>query len=166
MNKMKDIKIEKVVLSIGGTAEDLEKGVKLLKMITGSKPAKMKSTKRIPSLGVRPKLEIGAVVTLRKDVEQVLKRMLMAIDNRLKKKQVSENTFSFGIKEYIEIPNMEYQRDIGMIGLDVTVVFVRAGRRVKLKKIKRGKIPRRQIISKEEIIKFMEEKFGTEFTGK
>lgn len=167
MNPMqKRIKIEKVVLSIGGTGENLEKGVKLLEMLTGQKPAKMKSKKRIPSLGVRPKLEIGAVVTIRKNPEQVLKRMLMAIDNKLRKKQISENTFSFGIEEYIEIPNTEYQRDIGMIGLDVTVVFTRAGRRVKLKKIKKGRIPRRQIITKEEIIKFMEEKFGTEFIRK
>jgi len=163
MNPMQKIKIEKVVLSIGGTGENLEKGVKLLEMLIKQKPAKMKSKKRIPSLGVRPKLEIGAVVTIRKNPEQVLKRMLMAIDNKLKKKQISENTFSFGIEEYIEIPDTEYQRDIGMIGLDVTVVFTRAGRRVKLKKIKRGKIPKRQIITKEEIIKFMEDNFQTEF---
>ena len=26
-------------------------------------------------------------------------------------------------KKYIEIPGAEYQRDIGIIGLDVTVVF-------------------------------------------
>jgi len=163
MNPMQRIKIEKVVLSIGGVAEELEKGVKLLEILAKQKPAKMKSKKRIPSLGVRPKLEIGAVVTIRKDVEKVLKRMLMAIENRLKKKQISENTFSFGIAEYIEIPEMEYHRDIGMIGLDVTVVFKRAGRRVRLKKIKRGRIPKRQVISKEEIIKFMEENFGTKF---
>ena len=30
MNKMREIKIEKVVLSVGGTAEELEKGIKLL----------------------------------------------------------------------------------------------------------------------------------------
>lgn len=162
-NPMQEIKIEKVVLGIGGTADNLAKGVKLLELISNQKPAKMKSKKRIPSLGVRPKLEVGTVVTIRKNGEEFLKRMLMAIDNKLKKKQISENTFSFGIKEYIEIPGMEYQRDIGMIGLDVTVAFIRAGKRVKLKKMKKGKIPKRQVISKEEIIKFMEEKFGTEF---
>jgi len=163
MNPMQRIKIEKVVLSVGGVAEELAKGVKLLEILAKQKPAKMKSKKRIPSLGVRPKLEIGTVVTIRKDVKKVLKRMLMAIENRLKKKQISENTFSFGIEEYIEIPDMEYHRDIGMIGLDVTVVFKRAGRRIRLKKIKRGRIPKRQVISKEEIIKFMEENFGTKF---
>ena len=162
-NKMREIKIEKVVLSIGGAGEDLEKGVKLLKILTGQKPAKMKTNKRIPTLNVRPKLEVGAVVTIRKGMDEFLKRMLEAIDNKLRKKQISENNFSFGIEEYIEISGMEYQRDIGIIGFDVTVVFKRTGRRVKLRKIKRGRIPKRQAISKQEIIKFMEEKFGTEF---
>ncbi|MBU2104878.1 MAG: 50S ribosomal protein L5, partial [Nanoarchaeota archaeon] len=66
-NLMRQIKIEKVVLSVGGTGDELEKGVKLLEFLTGRKPAKMKSRKRIPSFGVRPGLEVGAVVTLRKD---------------------------------------------------------------------------------------------------
>jgi len=162
-NKMREIKIEKVVLSIGGTGDDLEKGVKLLKMLTGGKPAKMKSKKRIPSWSVRPNLEVGAVVTIRKNVEEILKKMLGAIENVLKKKQVSENNFSFGIKEYLEIPGVEYQREIGIMGLDVTVVFKRAGRRVKLRKIKKRKVPKRQVITKEEIIKFMEENFQTRF---
>jgi len=162
-NPMRKIKIEKVVLSIGGTGDGLEKGVKLLGILSEKKPARMKSRKRIPSLGVRPKLEVGVVVTIRKNPEEFLKKMLAATDNVLKKKQISENTFSFGIKEYIEIPGLEYQRDIGIIGFDVTVVFVRAGRRVKIKKIKKGKIPKRQRISKQEIIKFMEENFRTSF---
>jgi len=162
-NIMRKIKIEKVVLSVGGIGDELEKGVKLLQLLSGRKPAKMKSRKRIPSLGVRPGLEIGAVVTIRENPKKFLERMLVTIDNRLKKKQISENTFSFGIEEYIEIPGMEFQRDIGIKGFDVTVVFKRAGRRVKLKKMKKGKIPKRQIITKQEIIKFMEDKFKTEF---
>ncbi len=165
-NPTRKIRIEKVVLSIGGTAEELEKGVKLLGLITGRKPAKMKSNKRIPTFGVRPKLEVGTVVTVRKDLNEFLKRMLTAIENRLRRKQISENNFSFGIPEYIEIPGMEYQRDLGVIGLDVTVVFRRMGRKVSQRKIKRGKIPQRQRIPKEEIIKFMEDNFQTEFTGK
>ncbi len=162
-NIMRNIKIEKVVLSVGGIGDSLEKGVKLLGILTGRKAAKMKSKKRIPSLGIRPNLEVGAVVTLRKNKKEILKKMLVTIDNTLKKKQISENNFSFGIKEYIEIPGIEYQRDIGIMGFDITVVFKRSGRRVKLKKIKRGKIPKRQRISKEEIIKFMEDNFQVEF---
>ena len=162
-NSMREIKIEKIVLNIGGTGADLEKGVKLLKIITNKKPAKMKSRKRIPSWSVRPNLEVGCVVTIRKDTENFLKRMLAAVDNVLKRKQMSENNFSFGIKEYLEIPGMEYQRDIGIIGFDVTVVFKRTGKRVRLRKIKRGKIPKKQAITKEEIIKFMEENYKVNF---
>ncbi len=162
-NKMREIKIEKIVLSVGGTGEQLEKDLKLLKLITGKNPAKMKSNKRIPAFEVRPNLEVGAVVTIREKPKEILKRMLTAVDNKLRKKQISINNFSFGIKEYIEIPGMEYQRDLGIIGLDVTVVFKRAGRRVGLRKTKKGRTPARQKISKEEIIKFMEDTFQTEF---
>ena len=160
-NAMRKIRIEKIVLNVGGIGEKLEKGFKLLSFITKRKPAKMKSKKRIPTLEVRPGLEVGAVVTIRKDKEELLRRLLAAVDNFVKKRQMSENNFSFGIKEYLEIPGMEYQRDIGIVGFDVTVVFKRAGRRIRLKKIKKGKVSKKQIITKEEIIKFMEDNFQT-----
>jgi len=160
---MREIAIEKIVLSIGGTGESLEKGVKLLEILSGRKPQRVKSKKRIPSLNVRPGLEVGTRVTIRKNPEKILRNMLSAIDNTLRKKQISKNNFSFGVKEYLEIPGIEYQRDIRIMGFDVTVVFKRKGRRVKLKKIKTGKIPQRQSITPEEIIKFMEDNFQTEF---
>lgn len=160
-NKMSEIRIEKVVLSIGGTAEVLEKGLKLLEKITGGKPIKRSSNKRIPSLNVRPGLEVGCMITLRgKKAEDILKRLLGAVDFKLKKRQFSENSFSFGIKEYIEIPGMEYLRDVGIIGLDVSVAFVKPGKRVIRKKIKRGRLPKKQNISAEEILEFMQRKFN------
>ena len=162
-NIMEEIKIEKIVLSLGATGDQLEKGFKLLKILSKKQPIKTKSKKRIPSLGVRPGLEIGAMVTIRKNPEEILKKMLLAIDNTLKRKQISKNNFSFGIKEYLEIPGIEYNREIGIMGLDITIVFKKTGKRVKLRKIKKGNFPKRQMISKEEIIKFMEEKFQTKF---
>jgi large subunit ribosomal protein L5 len=96
----------------------------------------------------------------------LLKRLLVAIENTLKKKQVSDNHFSFGVKEYIEIPGMEYQRDIGIRGFNITVVFMKPGFRVKRKKVKVGKLPKRQFVKKDEIIKFMEKEYKTKFTGK
>jgi len=162
-NVMRTIKIEKVILGVGGTGDSLEKGIKIIERISLKKAVRRKSKKRIPSLSVRPGLEVGAIVTLRKNPEEMLKRLLVAKENTLRKKQMSENTFSFGIKEYIEIPGMEYQRDIGIIGFDVIVTLKRAGKRVGIRKIKRGKVPLRQKITKEEIIKFMEENFQTRF---
>ena len=162
-SKMREIKIEKVVLSVGGVAEELEKGVKLLERLTGRKTIKTKSRKRIPSLGVRPGLEIGTLVTLRgEEAVTLLKRLLAAIDNQIRRKQISDNSFSFGIKEYIEIPGIEYQRDIGIIGFDVSVAFARAGKRVVRKKLKKGKLPKKQQVTKEEIIEYLEKKLEVE----
>ncbi len=163
-NPMRTVKIEKVLLSAGATDTDLQKSKKLLELVSGNKAQLIASTKRIPEFDVRPGLEVGTRVTLRgKPAIALLNRLLSAIDNKIKKKQVSENHFSFGVKEYIEIPGIEYQRDIGIRGFNITVVFARAGLRVKRKKIKRGTVPKKQFISKEEIMKFMEGEFKTQF---
>ena len=53
---------------------------------------------------------------------------------------------------------MEYQRDIGIIGLDVTAVFKRPGKRVAFKKIKRGRLPEKQQVTEEEIIDYLKNK--------
>jgi|SRR3989344_1106527 len=164
VNPMRTIRIDKVLLSCGAIDKDLQKAKKLLEMISGMKAQIIASRKRIPNFNVRPGLEVGTRVTLRGEKAQaLLKRLLAALANSLSISQVSPNHFSFGIREYIEIPGTEYQRDIGIRGLNVTVVFRRAGLRSKLRKIKTGKIPSRQHVSEEEIIKFMEDKFQTRF---
>lgn len=166
-NVMRKIKLEKVVLSCGATGPDLEKAKKLLEILTNRKAQKIASSKRIPDFGVRPGLEVGTRVTLRGiEAAEILKRLLSAIDNALKKRQIIRNTFSFGIHEYIEIPGIEYQREIGIRGLNVTATFIRAGVRVKQKRLKSGKLPQRQHVTKEEIIDFMKQNFGTEIGAK
>jgi len=163
-NPMRKIKIEKIILSCSGVKDELEKSFKLLEKISGKKPAKRKTKKRIPSFDIRPNMEVGCMVTLRgPESLKLLGRLLSAIENKLKLKQIADNHFSFGIAEYIEIPGEKYDRDIGMTGLKVTIVFTRKGKRISRKKIKRGSIPARQNVSKEEIIKFMGENFKTKF---
>ena len=165
---MQEIRIEKITLNIGvGEAGDkLDKAVSLLKEISRAKPVKTKTMKRVPTWNIRPKLVIGTKVTLRgKKAEDVLRRLLKSVNNKIHIKKFDEyGNFSFGIKEYIEIPGIEYKRDIGIRGLNVTVDFIRSGVRVKRKKIKRGKLPKRQHVSDNEIIKFMEDNFKTVFS--
>lgn len=166
MNPMREIKLEKVILNIGGVEDKLEKGVILLEKIAGKKAVKVKATKRIPTWKVRPGLEVGTKVTLRgKEAEAMVRKLLPAIDNTLKEKQIQPNCFSFGIHEYIEIPGVEYIREVGIMGFEVTVVFTRAGKSVEKKKVKRGKA-KRIIITKEEIEKYLETKFNTTIVRK
>ncbi len=163
-NPSRNIEIEKVVLSCGATDKELEKAKKLLEILSGMKAQILKSQKRIPSFNVSPGMEVGTRVTLRRDkASALLKRLLVAINNNLSTEQISENHFSFGIKEYIEIPGIEYQRDIGIRGFNVTVDFIRHGVRIKRKKIKSGVLPKKQYVTEEEIIKFMEDNFQTSF---
>jgi len=161
---MRKIKVEKIILSAGATAENLQKAKKLLELISGKKAQLITSTKRIPDFNVRPGLEVGTRVTLRgSKALEVLKQLLGGVGNTLYDDQVVDNHFSFGIKEYIEIPGIEYQRELGIRGLNITVVFNRPGIRVKRKKIKTGRFPKKQHVTQKEILKFMEENFQTSF---
>lgn len=160
-NKMREIKLEKVILNVGGVAEKLDKGVILLEAISGKKAVRVKATKRIPTWNVRPGLEVGTKVTLRgKEALDMIKKLLPAIDNTLKEKQIQNNCFSFGIHEYIEIPGVEYIREVGIMGFEVTAVLLRAGKSVEKKKVKRGK-SRRLTVTREEIENYLITKFNT-----
>ena len=166
VNVMRKPFISKVVLSAGATGPELDKAKRLLEILTNAQAHIIKagSKRRIPELNVRPGLELGTRVTLRGEKAiLLLRRLLTAIDNTIKRNQVAPNHFSFGIEEYIDIPDMEYARDIGIRGFNATVVFERPGVRVKNKKIKRGNLPVRQHVTVDEIVIYMEEHFKTKF---
>lgn len=163
MNEMKEIQLDKVVLNIavGNDEPELIKAMKLLEVITERKPVKTLSKKRIAAWKIRPGLPIGCKVTLRKKkAREILVRLLEAVDNKIGKNQFSNGGFSFGIAEYIQIPSVPYQRDVGLIGLDVSAAFKRAGYRVKERKIKSGKVPRRHMVNKAEIAEYIKKNFN------
>ena len=167
-NIMKNISIEKITLNVGvGEAGDkLEKAVKLLNKITGQKPVKTRTFKRIPGWSIRPKLEIATKVTIRKNPEKLLKRLFQAIENRLEESKFDNNgNFSFGIEEYINIPEVEYDIEIGIIGLDIAVTLQRPGFRIK-KRLNKAKIKKQHKITREEAIEFIKNKFNINITKK
>ena len=164
-NVMRIPKITRVVLSAGAIDKDLEKAKKLLEIVSEKKAQITKSgaRTRIPAFGVKPKMELGTSVTLRnQDAVEMLRKLLGAIDNKLKISSIDKNNFSFGIPEYINIPGIKYLREIGIRGFNVTVVFERAGIRVKKRRIKTGKVPSRQHVTPEEIADYMKDNFKTE----
>ena len=163
-NKMQEIEIEKMILNCGGTEDKLEKSIKLLEMITSKKIQILKSTRRIPAFGISPNKKSGCKVTLRdkKQIIDLLKRFFATFDNQIKSKQITENHVSFGIPEYIEVPGLEYDRDIGISGFEASLVFKRKGKRVKMKKVKKGKYPKKQNVTKEEIIGFLNKNLEVE----
>lgn len=166
MNPMKKIRVAKVTLNIGvgEPGDKLEKAFSLLKKLTGKKPVKTKTNKRLPEFHLRPGLEIGCKVTLRgKGAVELLKKLLSAVDDKLKGSQFDNHgNVSFGIKEYIYIPDVRYDPKIGIIGLDVCVTLERPGYRIKRRTYHRSKMSNLHQIKKEEAIEFFKKEFGVE----
>jgi len=169
INPMQEVEIEKMVLHCGGTEDKLEKSIKLLGMLIKSvgienKVYTVQSTKRIPAFGISPGKKSGAKVTIRdpEKIHDLVERFLIAIDSTIGEKQITTNQVCFGVPEYIEIPGLEYNRDIGILGFEVMIVFKRKGKSVKLRKIKKGKYPKRQSISPEEIENYLDKHFEME----
>ena len=165
-NVMHELRLSKVVLNIavGNDETKLLRAIKLLEMITGRRPTQNLSRKRIAAWKIRKGLPIGARITLRKKkAEEMLDRMLNAIDHKLSEGQFTDSGFSFGIKEYIQIPGIPYQRELGMLGLDVSAAFKRAGYRTGERKIKMGKVPKRHRVTREEILDYARKNFKINF---
>lgn len=157
-NHMRDIRVEKVTLNIGAgkSEETLKKGLKLLQKLSPQTPVKTLARKRIPAWGLRPGLAIGCKVTVRKDAQAFLKRLLVARENALPASVFDDQgNFSFGIPEYIDIEGIEYDPELKIMGLEVAVTLTRPGFRVKNRKIRSQKIGKRHRISKDDAVTFM-----------
>ena len=161
---MKNIRIEKVTLNIGCGKDQtrLDKAVKLLKNITGIDPVKTYTSKRIPEWGLRPGLSIGCKITLRKKAaKELIARLLKAKDSKLNDSNFSDSgNISFGIKEYIDIPDVKYDPEIGIFGMDVSVTLQRPGYRIKNRMIKQKKLGKNHVIKKEDAIEFVKKEWG------
>jgi len=161
-NIMREIRVEKVTLNMGcGTDKNkLDRAKKLLETLSGQKVLTTLSRKR-STFGVVKGRPIGVKVTLRKErALKFLRGALSAVDNELKESQIDDGNFSIGIKEYIDLPDVQYDPEVGIIGLDVCVTLERPGFRIMRKKIKKSKISKKHKITKTETIEWLKKNFG------
>jgi large subunit ribosomal protein L5 len=156
---MQEVLIEKVVVNMGfgSEPERMKRTEQVIKVITGKKPLKTTSTKRIPDWGVRPGVPLGLKVTLRgKEAKEFLLNALKAKENKINSKSFDkEGNFGFGIQEHIDLPGIKYDPKVGIMGFDVLVTLKKKGYRVKLRKIEKRKIGKKQRVTKEEGIEFL-----------
>jgi large subunit ribosomal protein L5 len=168
-NPMKQIKIAKVTLNIGaGKSEDMmNRGIKLLQKLSPLNPVKTTTSKRIPGWGLRPGLAIGCKVTIRKNPEALLKRLLAAKENILLEKNFDDNgNFSFGVPEYIDIEGLEYDPELKIMGLEVAVTLERPGYRIKRRKIRSTKIGGHHGVTKQDAMNYAKQALGVEVQAK
>lgn len=165
---MDNVKLEKVTLNVGcGDDKDkIEKAQRLLKLLTGGKPMVTVSRRR-STFGAVKGSPLGAMITLRKQpAVEFLKKAFYAIDNEINSSKVdTTGNFSFGIKEYIDMQGIKYSHDVGLMGLDVSVTLEKPGYRVKRRKVKRSKLGKNKIISREEVSEWLKNNFGVSLVG-
>jgi len=162
MNAMREIKVEKIVMNMGcgDAGEKLEKAQKLLATVTGKKVTVTHTHDRT-RFGMPKGRQIGVKITFRgKEAEDMLKRLLDAVDNKLRKKTFDkQGNFSFGIKEYVDIPGTKYDPNMGMYGMDVCVTLMRPGFRVKRKR-NGNKVGKKHRITSDEAREFIVKKYN------
>jgi large subunit ribosomal protein L5 len=165
MNEMKQIKVEKVTVNIGcgEPGSKVDKAERLLELLTGKEPVRTESTEAMKTFGRRSGLNIGVMVTLRGDeARKFLEKVLPAADGIDESNFDGNGNFAFGIGEYIDVPGVDYDSDIGMMGFEVAVSLERPGYRVKRRDHKPTEIGDDHKVEDEEAIEFVSSELGIE----
>ncbi|MBE6514106.1 MAG: 50S ribosomal protein L5 [Candidatus Methanomethylophilaceae archaeon] len=163
MSTMRDLKVEKVVVNIGvGEAgERLVKAEKVLEMVTGQKPVETVSKTVNRDLGIRQGMPLGCKVTLRGETaEDFVRKALVIREMRVPEYSFDkEGNMSFGISDYTDFEGMKYDPEIGIFGMDISVVLRRPGNRITQRALLKRRIPKSHRVDRAEAIEFMKEKF-------
>lgn len=166
MNPMREIKIEKVTLNmgVGEGGDKLVKAEKVMGKIVASKSTRTFAKKSVRDFKIRQGDPIGCKVTLRGEAATaVLKRMFEAVEKKLNKSTFdAHGNFSFGVKEHIDIPGVEYDPEIGIFGFDVCVTLCRPGYRIKHRRLQARDVSKAHQVTKEDAINFVSQKFGVQ----
>jgi large subunit ribosomal protein L5 len=162
---MRKISIGKVVINIGvgKSGEAVERAVKVLQQITSQKPSQRKAKKSIRDFGTHKGEPIGLVVTTRGQdrCKELLTRLLVAREKKMNSSSFDERgSVSFGLKEHIEIPGIRYDPEIGIWGMNVSVLLERPGYRVSRRTRKSSSLGRRHVVTKDEAMDYFKREFG------
>ena len=115
----------------------------------------------VRSFGIRRNEKIAVHCTVRgPKAEEILEKGLKVREYELRKDNFSDQgNFGFGIQEHIDL-GIKYDPSIGIYGMDFYVVLGRPGYRVAYRKRKSGRIGNKQKVTKEEAMKWFQQKVG------
>lgn len=163
-HEMRTPVVEKIVVHMGvGTGgQELADAEEILANITNQEPVRTVAEQTVPEFNIRDGDPIGAKVTLRGDSARAfLETALSFVD--IERSQFDETgNFSFGVEEHTNFEGQEYDPDIGIHGLDVTVNLVRPGYRVRKRDKVNRQIPASHRLTVEDAIAFLEDRFDLE----
>ncbi|MFC6864682.1 50S ribosomal protein L5 [Halomicroarcula sp. GCM10025817] len=163
-HEMREPRIEKVVvhMGIGHGGRDLANAEDILGEITGQTPVRTKAKRTVGEFDIREGDPIGAKVTLRDDVAAEFLETALPLADLTSSQFDDTGNFSFGVEEHTEFPSQEYDPNIGIYGLDVTVNLVRPGYRVAKRDKASRSIPSNHRLNPSDAVAFVESTFDVE----
>ncbi|SEA13190.1 large subunit ribosomal protein L5 [Haloplanus vescus] len=165
-HEMREPQIEKVVvhMGVGEGGRELADAEDILESVTGQQSVRTQAKRTVQAFNIREGDPIGAKVTLRgEDAIEFLETALAVAD--ISPQQFDDTgNFSFGVEEHTEFPSQEYDPNIGIYGLDVTVNLVRPGYRVTKRNKESRQIPSSHRLDADDAVAFVESTFDVEVT--
>ncbi len=163
---MREIEIDKVTvhLGVGESGQRLINAENILFEITHQKNVRTLSKSRIPTFGIKLGEPIGCKVTLRGEKAYTfLDAAIAAIDRKIYASQFdATGNVSFGIEEHTDFPNMAYDPDIGIFGMDVCVSLKRPGYRVSRRHIQQQKMSHKHRLTAKDTCPWMRDRYNLE----
>jgi large subunit ribosomal protein L5 len=134
-NVMEVPKLDKIVVNMGvgeaiTEAKVLDAAASDLELITGQRPAITRSKKAIAGFKLRADVPVGCRVTLRGDrMFEFFDRLVNVAIPRIRdfrglsaKSFDGRGNYTFGVKEHTIFPEIDYDKILKIIGMDVTIV--------------------------------------------
>jgi large subunit ribosomal protein L5 len=167
VHEMREPRVEKVVvhMGVGEGGRELANAEDILEEITGQESVRTTAGRASQDFGVRRGNPVGAKVTLRGDLAHEFLETALPLTTLSRAQFDETGNFSFGVEEHTEFPSQEYNPNVGIYGLDVTVNLVRPGYRVKKREKASRTIPTSHRLTPEDAVAFLESTFDVEVTG-
>ncbi|MFB6308320.1 MAG: 50S ribosomal protein L5 [Haloarculaceae archaeon] len=163
-HEMREPRVEKVVahMGVGHGGRDLANAEDILQEITGQEPVRTTAKQTVGEFDIREGDPIGAKVTLRDEAAHDFLATALELVELSSSQFDDTGNFSFGVEEHTDFPSQEYDPNIGIFGLDVTVNLVRPGYRVAKRDKASRQIPSNHRLDADDAVAFVESTFDVE----
>ncbi|WP_137288173.1 50S ribosomal protein L5 [Natronorubrum halophilum] len=160
-HEMRKPRVEKVVvhMGVGRGGRELGKAEDIIEEVTSQESVRTQAKRTEPDFGIRQGDPIGAKVTLRGEDAAAFLETALPLANLSASQFDNTGNFSFGIEEHTAFPSQEYDPNVGIYGMDVTVNLVRPGYRVAKRDKANRSIPSSHRLTPEDAIAYLEANF-------